>query len=392
MREIYVQAGQPMELAVAEEGHLVEYLLDDGSHAAERIYLGKVERVVPGMKAAFVDIGQEKNGFLPLEERSQSLTLPRLQAGMNVLVQVKKEAQGSKGAFLTRDVTLCGELVILMPLNRYVGVSGRVEDEETREAMRALGLCITEGRFGLILRHSAPDAGEAAIREETASLLDRWEAIRKAAPTAHAPSVIDDARDLLDSVLDDYRPRGIDRFIVNDPNLARRLSGIAPVTLAGDDMMALAGLTKQRDKALRRQVWLRSGGTLVIDRCEAMTVIDVNTAKFTGQRDLEETVLRLNLEACEEIARQVRLRNLSGIILIDMIDMESETHRQRVLEELKRCFALDRVKTVIHGFTSLGLIEMTRKRSRLPLMDEWTAPCPACGGEGRVLRKEERHG
>lgn len=393
MREIYVQAGQPGSIiAVAEDGRLAEYLLDGENRAAESVYLGKVERVVPGMKAAFLDIGQEKNGFLPLEERSQSLTLPRLQAGMTVLVQVKKDAQGSKGAFLTRDVTLCGEYVILMPLNRYVGVSGRVEGEEPREAMRALGLRIAQGRFGLVMRHSAPGAAEEVIREEIASLLEKWETIRKAAPTAHAPSVLYAPRDLLDSVVADYRPRGIDRFITNDPAAAHRLSGIAPVTLAGDDMMALSGLEKQRDKALRRQVWLRSGGTLVIDRCEAMTVIDVNTAKFTGQRDLEETILQLNLEACGEIARQVRLRNLSGIILIDMIDMEAEESRQRVLEELKQCFAADRVKTVIHGFTSLGLIEMTRKRSRLPLADEWTAPCSACGGEGRVMRKEEGHG
>lgn len=392
MREIYVQAGEPDAIAVVEDGRLVEYLLDGEDHAAERVYLGKVERVVPGMKAAFVDIGQEKNGFLPMEERSQGLTLPRLQAGMNVMVQVKKEAQGTKGAFLTRDVTLCGEYVILMPLNRYVGVSGRVEDGEIREAMREMGLRLTEGRFGLVMRHSAPGAAEDAIREEIASLMERWEAIRKAAPTAHALSVLYAARDLLDSVVADYHPRGIDRFVVNDPSAAKRLSAIAPVTLAGDDMMAIAGLDRQRDKALRRQVWLNSGGTLVIDRCEAMTVIDVNTAKFTGQRDLEETILRLNLEACGEIARQVRLRSLSGIILIDMIDMASEESREKVLAELKRCFALDRVKTVIHGFTSLGLIEMTRKRSRPPLMDEWTAPCAACGGEGRVMRKEEEHG
>ena len=391
MRRIYVKAGTPREIAVAEDGKLVEYLLDDGASVAEAIYLGRVERVVPGMKAAFVDIGQEKNGFLPLEERSRSLQLMPLRDGQRVLVQVKKDAQGVKGAFLTRDISLCGEYVIVMPLNRYIGVSARIEDESLREAMKKLGQTITGGNFGLVMRASAPGAEEADIREEAETLLARWEAISKAAPTAHAPSMIHKPRTLLDSLLDDDLPRGVDGVVTNDETTARQLSGMLPVTVTQEDPMAASGMAAQRDKALRRHVWLDSGGSLVIDRCEAMTVIDVNTAKYTGKRDLADTILHLNLEACGEIARQVRLRNLSGIILIDMIDMETEEHRERVLERLNECFAADRVKTVIHGFTSLGLIEMTRKKSRRPLEDDWTLPCPHCQGAGRVP-KEENHG
>ena len=391
MRTIYVKAGTPREIAVAEDGKLVEYLLDDGASVAEAIYLGRVERVVPGMKAAFVDIGQEKNGFLPLEERSRSVQLPPLRDGHRVLVQVKKDAQGVKGAFLTRDISLCGEYVIVMPLNRYIGVSARIEDEGLREAMKKLGQTITGGNFGLVMRASAPGAEEADIREEAETLLARWEAVSKAAPTAHAPSMIHRPRTLLDSLLDDDLPRGVDGVVTNDEDAARQLSGMLPVTVTEEDPMAASGMAAQRDKALRRHVWLDSGGSLVIDRCEAMTVIDVNTAKFTGKRDLEDTILHLNLEACGEIARQVRLRNLSGIILIDMIDMETEEHREKVLELLNECFASDRVKTVIHGFTSLGLIEMTRKKSRRPLEDDWTLPCPHCQGAGRVP-KEENHG
>ena len=165
MREIYIKNGAQREIALVEDGKLCEYLLDEaGDASAEAIYLGKVERIVPGMKAAFVDIGQEKNGFLPLEERSQTAVVAKLQTGDRVLVQIKKEAQGSKGAFLTRDVTLCGQQVILMPMNRYIGVSSRIEDEDTRKQLVALGKAIADGRFGLIMRHGAAEAREQDIR------------------------------------------------------------------------------------------------------------------------------------------------------------------------------------------------------------------------------------
>ena len=393
MREIYVKSGSPRELAVVEDGKLCEYLLEDAaSAAAETMYLGRVERIVPGMKAAFVDIGQARNGFLPSEERSATAMLPRLQTGDRVLVQVKREPQGEKGAFLTRDVTLCGQYVILMPMNRYIGVSSRVEESE-RPALKNMGTGIAEGRFGLIMRAASMQAEESVIREETDELLARWETIRRTAPTAHAPSMVYRPRTALDSLLDDYRPRCIDRLVTNDEALAASIAGELPVTLADSELMERAGLTRQRDKALERRVWLDCGGTLVIDPCEAMTVIDVNTAKNTGKKELEQTILKTNLEACAEIARQVRLRNLGGIILIDMIDMEREEHRQQVIDALKKALAADRVKTVVHGMTALGLIEMTRKRSRVPLRDEWTRPCRACCGAGRErLCEEEPHG
>ncbi len=391
MREIYVKSGKNRELALVEDGRLCEYLLDAADAAAEAIYAGRVERVVPGMKAAFVDIGQEKNGFLPLEERSA--IFPQLQTGDRVLVQVKKEAQGTKGAFLTRDITLCGETVILMPMNRYVGCSSRVEDEGTRGALIALGKDIAKDSFGLIMRNAAETAAEDTIRAETKALCSLWDTISREAPTAHVPSVVHRPRTQLDALIDDYRHRGIDRFITDDEQLASELVSIAPVTLAGDRLMEIARLTHQRDKALQRHVWLDSGASLVIDPCEAMTVIDVNTAKFTGKKNLSETILKTNLEACREIARQVRLRNISGIILIDMIDMETPEQHQQVLAALQAAFSADRVKTVIHGFTSLGLIEMTRKRSRCTLRAEWTRPCPACHGTGReMLHKEDEHG
>lgn len=368
MREIWIRCRERREIAVVEDGRLVEYLPEEAESTAEAVYLGRVERVVPGMKAAFVGIGQDKAGFLPLEEHAAK-DLPKLQSGQHILVQVRKEAQGVKGAFLTREITLCGEYVLLSPLSRMIAVSSRIEKEGERKALKALGRELAQERFGLVMRTSALEADEADLRAEVEELWIKWQGICKAAPTAHVPSVIHGARTLLDAVLDDYRPRGIDRIVTNDAALAERLKSVAPVMTMGDNLFEVGRITNQLANALERRVWLKSGGNLVFDPCEAMTVVDVNTAKFTGGKELSETVLQLNLEACAEIARQVRLRNCSGIIIIDMIDMHDHDHRQQVLREMERCFADDRVKTVVHGFTSLGLVEMTRKRARPPLRE-----------------------
>ena len=323
---------------------------------------------MPGMKAAFVNIGQEKAGFLPLEERN-SRDLPKLQTGMSVLVQVRKEAQGVKGAFLSRDISLCGEYVLFSPMNQMCAVSTRITKERHRKDLKELARDISGNAFGLIMRSASFGAPEEAIRNEVEELRTKWEEIRKASATAHLPSILHQSRTALDLVLAEYHPRGIDGIFTNDATLTQQLADIAPVTVMGDNLFDVARITTQLMKALDRRVWLESGGNLVFDPCEAMTVIDVNTAKFTGKDRLSDTVLQTNLEACQEIARQVRLRNISGIIIIDMIDMRSREHHQTVLAELNRVFANDRVKTVVHGFTSLGLVEMTRKRSRPPLRE-----------------------
>ncbi len=368
MREIYVRKVDGMDIAVVEDGRLVEYFPADDAASTEAIYLGKVERVVPGMKAAFIQIGQEKCGFLPLEERNCA-DLPKLQCGMSVIVQVRKEAQGVKGAFLSRDVNLCGEFILFSPMNRMTAVSSRIAKEKHRKALKELAKDITGGEFGLIMRNASLGADESLIRAEVDELRVRWEKIRKAVPTAHVPSILHAPRTTLDLVLADYHPRGIDRICTNDASLTDKLSAYAPVMVMGDNLFDVARISTQLQRGLDRRVWLESGGNLIFDPCEAMTVIDVNTAKFTGKDRLADTVLQTNLEACAEIARQVRLRNISGIIIIDMIDMISREHHHAVLEALNRAFAADRVKTVVHGFTSLGLVEMTRKRSRPPLRE-----------------------
>lgn len=368
MRTIYIRKANGLDIAVVEDGQLVEYMPADEDASAEAIYLGRVERIMPGMKAAFVNIGQERAGFLPLEERT-ARDLPKLQTGMNVIVQVKKEPHGEKGAFLSRDINLCGEYVLLSPMNRMVAVSSRIVKEKHRKTLKELARDIAGDEFGLIMRTASKNADEASVRAEVEELRARWESIRKAAPTAHVPSVLHQPRTIMDLVLADYHPRGIDSICVNAPDLVDTLVAYAPVTLMQDNLFDVATISTQVLKALDRRVWLASGGNLVFDICEAMTVIDVNTAKFTGKTALADTVLQTNLEACAEIVRQVRLRNISGIIIIDMIDMVSREHHHAVLEALNKAFADDRVKTVVHGFTSLGLVEMTRKRTRPTLRE-----------------------
>lgn len=355
--------------AVTEDGRLTEYLPLQKDRLTGDILIGKVDRLMPGLKCAFVDIGRKKNGFLPLEENSKTFTGSPLRSGDRIPVQIRKEETGEKGAFLTRDLTLPGMNVILMPMNRHVGVSARITDEETRERLIRLGKSVTAGRTGLVLRSAAAAAEEQAVTDETEELWTVWdEAVRNGLTGGEPGRILIAGNSEAEALKNDYLPRGIAELRTEpDPG---------------------ADLRRQLSQAAKRRVELPHGGNIVIDRCEAMTVIDVNTASDTASADKRATVLRTNLEACEEIMIQVRLRNLSGILIIDMIDMEDEEDRKQVLEALGKAFERDRIKTVIHGWTSLGLIEMTRKRSR-PTLAEMTA---ASSGMKESSRNDNENG
>ena len=330
--------------AVTEDGILVEYIPVNAGEQSGAVMLGKTDRLMPGMNCAFVDIGRKKSGFLPLDESSGSFTGNRVRSGETMILQVKKEENGEKGAFMTRDVTLAGSLVILMPMNRYVGVSSRVRDANTRERLKAAGEEIAGGRFGLVLRNAAASADAEDVKQEADSLYTAWLEITAKAARGGKPGTVLYSDDPAERLTKDYAAGGIDAITQvsdEDPEIRRQLK-----------------------QAGKRTVRLPGGGNIVIDRCEAMSVIDVNTASMNGNGSKERTVLVTNLEACEAAAQQVRLRNLSGIILIDFIDMNAETDRSLVLEKLMECFARDRNKTVIHGWTKLGIMEMTRKRTR----------------------------
>lgn len=328
--------------AVVENGRLMEYIQQDPKEQSGDILLGKTDRIMPNLNCAFVDIGRTKNGFLPLEENGKTFQEGKPKSGEMMILQIRKEETGEKGAFLTRDITLAGAYVILMPKNRYIGVSNRIDDEETREQLKKLGQEIAGDRFGLVIRHCAPEMKPEVIRAEAEELYERWQEIEKNAGYERKPGKVLRHSEVLEALQKDYSGRGTE--------------GIKEISELNAD------LKRQLVTADGRKVQLPHGGNIVIDRCEAMTVIDVNTASAELGGSKEQLFLTTNLEACEEIMIQTRLRDLGGIIIIDFIDMDSETDRSLVLERLKECFAEDRIKTVLHGWTRLGLMEMTRKR------------------------------
>ncbi len=332
----------PGYLAVTEDGMLVEYIPRNQQDENGCILLGKADRMMPGLQCAFVDIGRKKNAFLPLKENSSSFCGGEIRSGEMLILQIKKEETGEKGAYLTRDITLPGKYVIVMPMNRYIGVSSRIEDGDIRERLKKTGQEISNGRYGIVMRNSASQSRTEDIRNEAEALYMLWLRIAEKAKEGGAPG-----RELWSNtpenrLKEDYEAGGFESAREEKANPA---------------------ISRQFRQASERTLRLPSGGNIIIDRCEAMTVIDVNTASDSGNGTKEKTVLETNLEACTMIMQQVRLRNLSGIILIDFIDMDNESDRCRVLDQLTACFRNDRIKTVIHGWTKLGIMEMTRKRT-----------------------------
>lgn len=333
--------------AVEENGRLVEYIPVNPSDHTGEIRMGRVERIMASMQCAFVDIGRTRSGFLPLHENSESFRGKEVRSGDRVMVQIRREEHDGKGAFLSRDVTLAGSAMLLMPMNRFVGVSARIRDPEDRKQLKEIGQSLCTGGdvpYGIVMRAAALGMNPETLKEERDLLWERWEtANRKAAGHPENPVILA-GNTAAEELIGDYGPRGIDR-IEHSGNLT-------------------ADLLRQLKESGERKIRLPHGGNIVIDPCEAMTVIDVNSASDGRNGSRRETILETNLEACREIAIQARIRNISGIIIIDLIDMEEPTDQSLVLEELQKSFAADRIKTVIHGLTRLGLVEITRKRSR----------------------------
>ncbi len=391
LRILVKAKGERRQIAVLAEGKLAEYYEETEAEGTliNAVMLGRVENVVPGMKTAFVAIGQPQNGFLPLAEmddfRHNAGEKP-LVSGTEVIVQVKKDPKEQKGAYLTRDVALPGETVIFMPFNRYVGVSQRVMDEQERETLIALGRELAAGECGLILRYAALTARREAISEELAELKTRWEAIRKKAEHLKAPATLYQEPSVLTALARDYAPRYQLTVTCNDAvnRMPSPPAGLMWEQIGEPEMEAAwkaAGVDAQVAQALCRRVELKNGGTLVVDEREALSTVDVNSGKFIGDRE-SALAFKHNLASCAEIARQIRLRNLSGIVLVDFIDMDTDDERAQVIERLKAELSRERGKTVVHGFTSLGLLEMTRKRTGASLRDTLAVPCETCCGTG----------
>ncbi len=325
--------------ALIEDGQLMELIPKQEQTNAGGIFLGRIERYVPGMQAVFVDIGLEKNGFLPLSE-TQGETPAKLKTGASIVVQVKKEPLNEKGSYLSTDISLPGAYCVYRPFGNGLGISAKITHWDLRESLKQVQ--VQSG--GAIIRTAAQNADLKDIQREVAGLEAIWESILSLSKQYSAPKPLWAPMDALARLRTDYE--------------GRYNTQTNPATET---------LEKQLEEALKRKVWLKSGGFLVIDPCEAMTVIDVNTGKFTGKKRLDETILKTNLEACEKIAQQIRLRNLSGIIVVDFIDMDSKKQQEQVLKKQTDVFMEDRKQTEILGFTKLGLLEITRKRDSLPL-------------------------
>lgn len=376
-------------IAVVENGRLAEYYRENEREdtLVNAVFLGKVDRVMNGLSAAFVKIGQPRSGFLPVKEMEsfeKNAPVQPVAAGAQVIVQVKKDAKGDKGAYLSRDIALPGQYVIYMPFNRHIGVSERVTDEEQRKGLAELGKRLADGKFGIVMRNAAANQSVDTLTEELKALRARWETIAAKAADSKAPELLYREDSLLSILVRDYAPRYDLKVTANDtvnrmPAATAGLLWEQIDNAAMDALWAKHNIDAQVRTALSRHVPLKDGGTLTIDEREALTTFDVNSGSFTKRDD---AAFALNLLACAEIAAQIRLRNLSGIILIDFVDMETEEQRAKISAALQEYLARERQKTVIHGFTSLGILEMTRKRAGVSLRDMLTEPCDACGGTG----------
>ncbi|WP_344345729.1 Rne/Rng family ribonuclease, partial [Kitasatospora putterlickiae] len=405
------QNGQRTQIGVLEDGVLVEHYVnkEQATSYVGNVYLGKVQNVLPSMEAAFVDIGKGRNAVLYAGEvnfgalgghggprRIESV----LKSGQSVLVQVSKDPIGHKGARLTSQISLPGRYLVYVPEGSMTGISRKLPENE-RARLKQILKKIVPDDAGVIVRTAAEGASEEELTRDVQRLQQQWEDIQKKATSGNAPALLYGEPDMTVRVVRDIFNEDFTKVIVSGDeawntihdyvsNVAPDLAGRLQRWTSEVDVFATYRIDEQLMKALDRKVWLPSGGSLVIDRTEAMVVIDVNTGKFVGQGgNLEETVTRNNIEAAEEIVRQLRLRDLGGIIVIDFIDMVLESNRDLVLRRLLECLGRDRTKHQVAEVTSLGLVQMTRKRVGQGLLESFSEPCVHCNGRGVIVHMEQ---
>ena len=410
-------------VAVVENGMLQELHLERGwsRGVVGNIYKGRVQRVMPGMQAAFVEIGLDRAAFLhandimrpvpvqdatgedaapmPLPAPPVPLITELLRDGQDVVVQVVKDPIGGKGARLTTQISIPSRYLVLLPQSRVVGVSARIEDEAERTRLKSLlGELATNGH-GYIVRTNAEGQPAEALAEDIAYLSRAWALVEDQVRDTPVGACIYEDLSLPMRAVRDLMRRDVEKVKVDSRETCDRLRTFAAQYMPGlaekiehysgaRPVFDLYGVEDEIKRALEKQVPLKSGGYLVIDQTEAMTTVDVNTGSFLGQRNLEETVYRTNLEAAQSVARQLRLRNLGGIIIIDFIDMFDPEHRRQVLRTLEKSLAKDHARTNVHDFSPLGLVEMTRKRTVESLERQLCEPCHECGGRGMLKTSE----
>ncbi len=410
---------QETRVAVVETGAVQELHVE---RALERglvgnVYLGKVARVLPGMQSAFIDIGLERAAFLHVADLMSSVTARHADTthgdapppvpiekqvfeGQSLLVQVIKDPIGTKGARLSNQISIAGRLLVFLPQDQHIGVSQKIPLEQ-REALRARLQALAEEGVGagqtggFILRTNGEDATEAELRDDVAYLRKTWARIKEASTRLPPKSLLHQDLNLLQRVLRDLVSEATQTIRIDSQEQFQLLQqfGQEFMPAAAQKLQLYKGerpifdlfnIDGEVARALGRRVDLKSGGYLIIDQTEALTTIDVNTGGFVGARNFDDTIFKTNLEAAGAIARQLRLRNLGGIIIADFIDMLREEHQEAVLNEFRKELARDRVKTMVSGFSALGLVEMTRKRTRESLAHMLCEPCPVCEGKGSV--------
>ncbi|HEV8676905.1 MAG TPA: Rne/Rng family ribonuclease [Methylomirabilota bacterium] len=433
-RTIIVNAGiSETRVAVLDGGLLTDLSLERRRHRSivGSVYKGVVTNVLPGMQAAFVDVGLLKDGFLyagdftanvgdyerlmlaedeadadidlgepeeaPERERREVPPIEDvLRKGQEILVQVSKESLGTKGARITSFISLPGRYLVYMPQVNHVGVSRRIRDAAERDRLRRLVKALRPATGGgFIIRTVGEGKGEEEFRADIEFLVRLWQQIQARFAQAPPRSPIHEEGDLIFRVVRDLFTADVDEILIDSEEEYRRALEYAQSLVPAfahrvrlyegqEPVFDARGIEREIEKALRRKVWLKSGGYLVFDQTEALVSIDVNTGKYVGKRDFEETILKINLEAVTEVVRQIRLRDLGGIIIIDFIDMEREEHRQQVFRALKRALAEDKSRTNVLEISELGLVEMTRKRVRQGLHSLLMTHCPTCKGTGVV--------
>jgi len=392
-------------VAIVEGGDLVEFYVERSRRSVVgNVYLGKVKDVLSGMEAAFVDIGLEKNAFLYVDEvvTTEGLTgVPKrdiaslLHPGQQIMVQVLKDPMGTKGARITTEITLPGRFVVLMPFTDFVGVSRKLSKNERERLSDIIHEMAPKG-VGMIVRTAAAEMGQKDIQGDVDFLMRLWKRVNHQAHEGLAPEVVYTEMDLALRMVRDVFGESFDRLVVDDRQLQDKITSFLKKT--SSQMLRRVVHHKERiplfdyyriepqiDAALLRRVRLPSGGYIVIDRTEALTAIDVNTGKFVGKRSLEDTIVRTNLEAATEVVRQLRLRDIGGIIVIDFIDMDKAENRDRLSKRFAQAIAVDRAKTRVMDISPLGLVEMTRKNVADGPFTVLTDECSTCRGEGRVL-------
>ena len=429
-KEIYISESMgESRIAIIEDGTLVEVYVEkqDQQRMVGNIYKGQVENVLPGMQAAFVDIGYDINAFLPFSEIENSAYLSEidddessngkktkknsrrrknsgnvsveLKTGQEIFVQVIKEAFAGKGPRVTTEIALPGRLLVFVPNAKYIGISKKIWDKYERRRLKKIVSSLKQKDMGVIIRTVAEGKSEELLKNDFSSLIDKWKKLQSKSKRTKEASLIYEDLETASSVIRDLFTPDIGKIVIDSKKLYRKLQSyledISPNMSnrlehykLKQSLFESMGIENELDKLLQPKVWLKSGAYLIIEKTEAMVVVDVNSGRFVGKKNHEENSLKINLEACKEVARQLRLRDLSGLVVIDFIDMREESNQKKIYYELRKELKKDRAKVAVSPLSDFGLLEMTRQRIRLSLLDSMSEECPTCHGSGRIMSRE----